>query len=202
MASSPKHSIGINSMHVEEAADTLLGSPYGIHSLVVYSDMITLREFWSFYTKKSIEEKNELVCLAPFYSTVDSVRKTLSEGHMSIDVSKYERLEKSLIIMDSLEAYIDNDGNALHAESLWKSIRHQVKHAKQLEKNGVSIIGDMGPFLFKNQIQSLMDYELYLPTKFDMNLKGVCMYHQKDFDRLHKDQKKKIIKHHEIAIKI
>jgi len=189
-------------MYVEEATDVLLGSPYGIHALVVYSDMVTLREFWSLYTKKSIEEKNELVCLAPFYVTVESVRKTLSEGHMSIDVLKYERVEKSLIILDSLEAYIDNDGSALHAESLWKSIRHQVKHAKQLEKNGVTIIGDMGPFLFRNQIQSLMDYELYLPTKFDMNLKGVCMYHQKDFDRLSEDSKKKITEHHQISIKI
>lgn len=172
------------------------------YALVVYPDMTTLREFWSLYTKKSIEEKNELVCLAPFYDTVDSVRKTLSKGHISIEVSKYESVDKSLIIIDSLKAYIDNDGSALAADLLWKSIRHQVKHAKQLEKNGTSIIGDMGSFLFRNRIQGLVDYELYLPTNFDMDLKGVCMYHQKDFDRLPEDSKKKLVEHHQISIEI
>ena len=31
--------------HVEEAVNTLLESPYGMHALVIYSDLITLREF-------------------------------------------------------------------------------------------------------------------------------------------------------------
>lgn len=41
--------INIRSMGVEEAVNMLLESSYRIHSLVVYSDMITLREFCSFY---------------------------------------------------------------------------------------------------------------------------------------------------------
>ena len=52
-------------MHVKEATNTILESPYGIHALVVYSDMATSREFWSFYTKKSIEEKNNLFISHP-----------------------------------------------------------------------------------------------------------------------------------------
>ncbi len=190
-------------MRVEEATNTILESPYGIHSLVVYSDMATSREFWSFYIKKSIGEKNELVCLAPFYDTVDSVRKSFAEvGHMPIDVTKRETDEKSLILVDSLEHYIDNNGSALTTKSLLQGIQHLVKYTNDLEKNGVSILGDMGAFLFKNQIQSLLDYELNLPDRFDMNLKGVCMYHQKDFDRLSKDSQKEIIEHHTIAVKI
>ena len=66
-------------MQVETAAGTLLESPYGIHSLIVYSDLVTLQEFVSFYTKKSIEEKEEVVCLATFYETIESVKKTLAE---------------------------------------------------------------------------------------------------------------------------
>lgn len=169
-------------MHVEEATNTILESPYGIHSLVVYSNMKTLREFWSFYLKKSIEEKDELVYLAPFYDTVDSVRKSLADlGHMSIDVTRFETDEKSLILVDSLEHYIDNNGSALGTKSQLKSIQQLVKYTNDLEKKGASILGDMGAFLFKNQMQNLLNYELNLPSRFDMNLKGVCMYHQKDF---------------------
>ena len=108
-------------MHVEEATNTILKFPYGIHALIVYSDIVTLREFWSFYTKKSIDENNELVCLAPFYDTVDYVRRTLSEGHMSIDTQKYENEEKSLIIIDSLEKYLDKATATFEVKSLVKA---------------------------------------------------------------------------------
>ncbi|HEU5119443.1 MAG TPA: hypothetical protein VFT71_00525 [Candidatus Nitrosocosmicus sp.] len=47
--------------------------------------------------------------MATFYETVESVRNSLSEeGYMSINVPKYEREEKSLIIVDSLEKYLSN----------------------------------------------------------------------------------------------
>ncbi len=189
-------------MQVEEAANTILESPYGLHALVVYSDITILREFWSFYTKKSIEDQNELVCLTSFYDTVDSMRKTLSEGHIPIDVTEFEKDEKSLIFRDSLEAYMDDDGKAHSTESLVKGIQHLEIQANQLDKNGASILADMGAFLFKNQIKSLVEYEMDLPLKFEKNFKGVCMYHQKDFDRILEDSKKKIIEHHQISIKI
>ena len=192
----------ISSMHVETAADTILKSPYGIHALIIYSDSMTLQEFWSFYIKKSIEEKDELVCLAPFYESVNCVRNTLSEGHMSINVQKYENDQKSLIIVDSLEKYLDKSSNAFDIESLLKANQELVKNATLLNKKGVSFLGDSGAFLFKNQIHSLVEYESSLPKEFDMDLKGICLYHQKDFDRLSMDQKELVTKHHKMVIKI
>jgi hypothetical protein len=175
----------------------------GIHALVVYSDMITLREFWSIYIKKCIEEKNELVFLAPFYDTVDSVRKSLSEGHIPIDLQKYEKDEKSLIIVDSLEKYFGKTTEELNIKSLVKANTDLVDYAEgTLKKNGVSILGDSGAFLFKNQIESLFEYETSLPPAFNINLKGICLYHHNDFDRLSIDQKEEIIKHHSIVVKI
>ncbi|HYG00666.1 MAG TPA: MEDS domain-containing protein [Candidatus Saccharimonadales bacterium] len=202
MTSTKHNNNNISSKHVEEATDTLLESPYGMHSLIVYSDMMTLREFWSLYTKKSVKEKKEVACLAPFYETVDSVRKTLSEGHLPMDIQKYEKDEKSLIIVDALEKYLDKDTNTFDVKSLLKANQDLVEYANTSNKNGVSFLGDMGPFVFKNQIQSLIDYEFSLPTEFDVNLKGICLYHEKDFDRLPADQKEKIINHHKMAIKI
>ena len=192
----------IKSLHVETAANTMLESPYGVHAVILYSDRATLREFWSLYTKKSIEERTELVCLAPFYETVDAVRNTLSEGQISMDVNKFEKEEKSLIIMDALEKYRNKYANVFDVNSLLKANNDLVEYADALKKKKVSILGEMGVFFFKNQIQSLIDYEFSLPTEFDTNLKGICLYHQKDFDRLSTNQKEELINHHKIAIKI
>jgi hypothetical protein len=43
-------------MIVQEDIVTLIESPYGMHALVIYPDLITFREFCSFYAKKSIKE--------------------------------------------------------------------------------------------------------------------------------------------------
>lgn len=138
----------IRSMHVETAADTLLVASYGIHVLIIYSDLVKLREFWSLYTKKSIKEKNELVYLAPFYETVDSVRKALSEGDMSIDVYKYEKEKKSLIIKDSLEKHQYKDANVFDVKSILKANEELLEYANTLKMKGVSIIEDAGSFFF------------------------------------------------------
>ena len=54
-------------MHTSNASNTISESDYGIHILVVYEDLIMLREFYSQYVKKGIEERNEVIQLAPFY---------------------------------------------------------------------------------------------------------------------------------------
>lgn len=192
----------IDSMNLDDAANTILESSYGIHALVVYSESAVLREFWSYYTKKSIEEKDELVCLAPFYETVYSIKKTLSEGYMSIDTQKYEIEEKSLIIMDSLQKYFGSHGRVLPIESVLHANQELIQTSNKLNKNGVSILGDLGSFHSENQQQRLVEYEQCLPIDFRTNLKGICFYHQKDFDRLSMDQKEKIIKQHKIAMRI
>ena len=96
-------------MHAEDASNTISESDYGTHTLVVYEDLEKLREFYSYYVKKRVEERNEVIQLAPFYETEDSVRKSLSEGNISIDIEKWEKDEKSLIIVDSLKKYFGSD---------------------------------------------------------------------------------------------
>ena len=44
-------------MHIANASNTISESDYGIHTLVVYEDLEKLREFYSHYVKKAIEEK-------------------------------------------------------------------------------------------------------------------------------------------------
>ena len=94
---------------LENASNIISESDYGTHTLIVYQNLNMLREFYSYYVKKRIEEKNEVIQLASFYETEDSVRKSLSEGEISIDIEKWEKEEKSLIIIDSLKKYSDYD---------------------------------------------------------------------------------------------
>ena len=107
-----------------------------------------------------------------------------------------------MIIVDSLEKYLDKSSNAFDIESLLKANQELVTYASLLNKKGVSFLGDSGAFLFKNQIHNLVEYESSLPKEFDIDLKGICLYHQKDFDRLSKDQKELVTKHHKMVIKI
>jgi hypothetical protein len=76
-------------------------------------------------------------------------------------------------------------------------------YAKQIGKNGLSILADMGAYHHRSKYNELLDHELSLPTKFDdIAMKGFCLYHQKDFDKLSEQQKQKLIEHHGKAIKI
>lgn len=185
-------------MHVEDASNAISESDYGSHALIVYEDLEKLREFYFYYVKKRVEERNELIQLAPFYETEDSVRKTLSEGQTSFDIKKWENEKKSLIIIDSLKKYFDGEP----IDTDYVSNKKLVDYAKTMGKTGASILGDYGVFLYKHRIQDLVNYELSLPSKYDLDLKRVCLYHKKDFNRLSKEQKQKILDHHPIAIKI
>jgi hypothetical protein len=185
-------------MNTANASNTISESDYGIHTLVVYEDLVILREFYSRYVKKGIEERNEVIQLAPFYETEDSVRKILSEGSTSIDIEKWEKAEESLIIVDSLKKYTGN----VSPESDYNYNKTLVEYAKSKGKSGVSIIADKGTFPFKHHIDDLVNFELSLPSKYDIELKRICVYHQKDFNRLSEEQKLKLINHHVIAVKI
>ena len=185
-------------MQLENASNIISESDYGTHTLIVYQNLDLLREFYSHYVKKRIEEKNEVVQLAPFYETEDSVRRSLSEGEISIDIEKWEKEEKSLIIIDSLKKYSDYDS----PESDNNFNKNLIESAKTTGKAGVSILTDTGAFSYKHREEDLVNYELALPSKYDIDLKRVCLYHQKDFNKLSEDQKQKLLNHHEFSIKI
>ena len=196
-----KTSTNLISMDAEDAAKTISESNYGIHCLLVYSDLTILRKFYSSYISTQILDKEEVVQIMPFYETEDSVSHVLSKGNKGtndIDIDKVEYEEKTLMIADSLKKYAGQSNK----ESIWKANQEMVKYSIDLGKKGVSILADMSAFLFEKRIQDLINYELYLPRWFDFNLKGVCLYHQKNFDRLPEDRRRTLIDHHETAIRI
>jgi hypothetical protein len=86
-------------MNAKDAAETISQSEYGLHCLLIYRDLDTLREFYSNYIQKQIND-NELIQIMPFYETENSVREILSKNwEGNLDMVKQE--DKSLIIVDS-----------------------------------------------------------------------------------------------------
>jgi len=177
---------------VNEAVNQIIQAEYCSHYLIVYPDLTTLREMYSKYIQKQINENNETILINPFYETTDSVRQILSKN--GVNVSKYEK-EKGLVIIDSLQEYFGSQPDMLFKRNL-------VNYAKQTGKNGISIIGDIGAYPHKSKHNDLVDYELSLPTEFDVDMKGFCLYHQKDFNKFSDKQKQELIKHHGKALKI
>ena len=82
--------------HVDDALEQINQADYGAHYMLIYEDLTTLREFYSNYIHKQIEENNEIVLINPFYETTDSVRQILSQhnhgGKMYPSMKKKGRL--------------------------------------------------------------------------------------------------------------
>ncbi|HEY7079468.1 MAG TPA: MEDS domain-containing protein [Nitrososphaeraceae archaeon] len=179
--------------YVSEAVNQIIQAEFCSHYLIVYPDLTTLREMYSQYIQRQIKNNNEIILINPFYETTDSVRQILSKSR--VNVSKYEK-EKGLVIIDSLKEYFGSQSDIPFKRDL-------VNYAKQTGKNGISIIGDIGgAYNHKSKLNDLVDYELSLPTKFDVDMKGFWLYHQKDFNKFSDSQKQQLIKHHGKALKI
>jgi hypothetical protein len=209
-----------------EILDHLNKAEYSSHSILVYPNIETLRETYSRYVKSQLEDNNEIVLLLPYYETANRVRKTLSEGFVNniaegkatdgtvndinsnsiLEVKKYEK-EGSLLIMDSVKAYFDSDNNYKGKDRLMSFFKQLVKKAESLDKNGVSVIADLGSFYHHqstNTTKKLFEHELSLPSKYEgMKFKGFCAYHKADFDkRFTEEQKQKLLDHHAKALMI
>ena len=186
-----------------EVLKQLRQAEYGAHYIIVYHDLMTLRQIYAGYIKTQLEDNNELVLILPYYETTETVRSVLSENHSSnegniIDVRKYEK-EGSLMIIDSAEAYFSSDTN------LMSFLEKLAKQAQTSGRNGISVIADLASFYYFNRIDKLIEYEMSLPSKYDdkMKLKGFCFYHQEDFDRrLSKEEKQKLVEHHDKALRV
>jgi len=179
--------------HVNDILHHMNQAEYGAHYMIIYPDLDTLRDLYSGYIHKQIKENNEIVVTNPFYETTDSVRQVLSQYNHGIDASKYEK-EESLLIADALEEYL-GDQPLIYVK---KSLANYAK----MGKNGVSVLADLGAYPHRSKYKDLVDYELSLPTKYDMQMKGFCLYHQKDFDKFSEEQQQKLIEHHRKALKI
>ena len=171
-----------------EVSQELKKSAYGVHFLVIYPDLSTLREMYSHYVKSALsKERNEIVLVLPFLETVDNVRRILSENSTNIDVRKYEK-EQSLLIMDSLKSYFGLQNGLI------PFVRQTIEYANTSGKSGLSVLADMGSFFYYDKKDDLLQYEIALPLNYkNMNWKGFCVYNKLDFDRRLTDKERQIL---------
>ncbi len=185
----------LTNCHINGALDEINQAEYGAHYMIIYPDLDTLRDLYSNYAHKQIQENNGIVLIHPFYETTDSVRQVLSEKFNDgiSNISKYEK-EESVMIADALEEYLGDQPLIYLKKSL-------ASYA-EMGKNGVSVLADLGAYSHRSKHDDLVNYELSLPTKYDVQMKGFCLYHQKDFDKFSEEQKQKLIEHHDKALEI
>src|SRR5687768_13436870 len=58
--------------NVESIQKALTETEFRAHHLIVYPDLATLRNVYSYYINTALKGKNEVVIMLPFYETTDS----------------------------------------------------------------------------------------------------------------------------------
>lgn len=175
----------------DETEQQFACAAYGEHNIVVYSDLYAFREIYCRSSKRALD-RGEIVLLATFYETVDTVRTAL--GDYDIDVRKLES-QGTLVLVDSVHGY------QFDAMGVYKLARLLSERAKRDGKRGVFSISDMGSFFLFQKKDELIRYEQALPKMFNAPLKGFCCYHKSDFDRLADGQKNALTSHHHRSIR-
>jgi hypothetical protein len=189
---------------VKSVIKQLRQADFGSHYIVIYPNLAILREIYSNYALTQIEENNEIVVLIPYYETTDSVRSVLQKSMNSSSnstntsnakkIRKYEK-QNRLVIIDSVKAYFTLK---MGLESF---IQNLVEQAKSTGRNGVSVITDAGSFSLFEIRESLVEYELNLPSHYnDLPLKRFCIYNQAELNTFPDEKKQKLLKHHTINL--
>ncbi len=167
-------------------------SNYGDHNLVVYPCLGQFEEFYIECCKESIFERNEIFILVTYYQEVSAVRKKMYIA--GIDAARYEN-DGTMIIVDSETAYQPNlEKREKYNINILTSM--MTKEIRVLDKEGITLLSDLGTFILNNRIADLLSYELSLPVRFDSNVRPFCFYHRDDFNALQEEERKRICGHH------
>ncbi|HJT47813.1 MAG TPA: hypothetical protein VJ729_06485 [Nitrososphaeraceae archaeon] len=169
--------------HSNEALNHMNQSEYGAHHLIVYRNQRTLRELYTRYVKTQLEQENKTVLILPHYETADNLRNLLLDDSLAADMVK--KYKDSLIVMDSIKGHFGANDHMTFINNL-------VNRAE----NGVLVIADAGPFFHLDKKDRLVEHELSIPSRFDVNLKRFCVFHKQDFNVLTEEQKERLVNHH------
>ncbi len=160
----------------------------GGHNMLVYNDLDQLSYLFANYAKTFLP-KNEIILFATQYVAIDDIKHSL--GNNGVDVPRH-LADGTLFIIDAQEGYHGAD-----KLGIFKLATTLVSRAKKEKRNGFTCMADMGSFISFHEIDDLVEYELFYPTRFDDDLvKTVCCYNKKDFEELDKEQQDILIYHH------
>jgi hypothetical protein len=163
---------------------------FGEHNMLIYSDLSSMREIYSYHIERSLQLRNNAAILLYHYETKVSVMHALKE--LDIPVEDYE-VDRSLIILDVNKVIFKTP----NFEGFLQYLKILETLAIKSGRNGVDIIIDMGSFRHRHKEQELLEYE----KTFNIAYRGskssiLCCYHKKDIEALDASLKEEINKFH------
>jgi hypothetical protein len=172
---------------IDDARQQLIEAEFGSHFLLTYTELDMWRSLYPSTVKKYLLDDNSIVLVIPFYETTQIVRQALA-----LEIPMFEKYEinGSIVVIDSIKAYFSEIGIMTFVDGL-------LKHAKSSGKSGISVFADMGSFAHIRKMHQLVEHEISLPAKYDAKLRGYCIYHKDNFDKLIPQQKQAMYEHHE-----
>jgi hypothetical protein len=173
----------IRNYHLDDALEQINQSERGAHHLIIYPNQRVLRELYTRYVKTQLEDESKTVLVLPHYETTESLRNLLLDDSLPTDTVK--KYKDSLIVMDSIKGHFGADDHMAFVNKL-----------VNCAENGVLVIADAGPFFHLHKKDKLVEHELSMPCRFDVNLKRFCVFHKQDFNVLIEEQKQKLVNHH------
>jgi len=195
---------------LKETLKSLFETPLGMHIIVVYPHIHSLRQIYAHYIQRQLTN-SEIVLILSYYDSVEGIKKYLedfeNDGGERINVDKYLR-EGSLLIVDSNEAFFDDQVNMQidrksRDESKDRDIVSLMKilkqHSEKLGKDKMTILIDLGCFFNAAKgVQNLFRYERSVPQVFkNIKLKQFCLYDQEDFEtRFSTEEKVELLDRH------
>jgi hypothetical protein len=194
---SDKDNNGYRIVHADPATTLkfIKNSNYGDHNLVIYPDLEQFEEFYIECCKDSILDRNEIFVLVTHYQHVSAVRKKmyLLAG---LDTARYEK-DGTLVILDSEMAYKPSLEQTVRYNNIITILNSPLmKHAQERDKNGITLLGDLGTFFLNKRIADLISHEVSVPSRIDADIRAFCCYHKDDFSVLQEEQRKRILRHH------
>jgi hypothetical protein len=172
----------------------IIDSNYGDHNLLVYPCLPQFEEFYSECCKDSILERNEIFVVVTHYQHVSAVRKRMYLA--GIDATRYEN-DGTLVILDSEMAYQPTlEQGATYNIIIIILTNMLIKQVQERDRNGITLLSDLGTFILNNRIADLISYEQSLPARVDANIRPFCFYHKDDFNVLQEEQRKILFGHH------
>src|ERR1043166_720809 len=94
--------IGLGNKEDDNVSHQIIDSDLGHHYSLSYSDLPSLRKFYSEYERYEIEYNQGNIIFLSYYESPINVKFNLTNSIEKMDVSKYEE-DGSLHILDSLE---------------------------------------------------------------------------------------------------
>jgi hypothetical protein len=171
--------------------ERIMQCKFGAHNLILYSDITTLAQIYSNYSKSSLESLDEIVLILPHYHSIADLLNDLTNNGINIDKCKKEG---SILVVESKKGYYSLTDKFVGVVIMTKML---LRRANKLGKAGVTVISDMGLFFDLDRIDDLIKYETELSSSiYDMKVKVLCGYNKTDFERLREHQRQHLLNLH------